>query len=111
MTRFVMMAALPLAAAACGGGGEETAARNAAAPDTYIAQVRALPPAQRDAVLFRAIRDAGQTCQQVTASTPIADVRGAPAWTAKCDDGGTWVVALNPGGIATVTNAADMKGG
>jgi cytochrome c5 len=112
MTRMVMMAALPLAAAACGGGGgEQTAARNTAAPDDYVARVRALPPAQRDAVLFRAIRDAGQACQQVTGSTAIPDVSGAPAWTAKCDDGGTWVVALNPGGIATVTNAADLKSG
>ncbi len=110
MMRRVITVALPLAAAACGGGGDQTASRNAAATDDYIARVRALPPAQRDAVLFRAIRDAGRSCQQVTGSTAMPDVSGAPAWTATCDDGGAWVVALNPGGIATVTSAADLAG-
>lgn len=110
MMRTMLMATLAMAAAGCGGG-EQTAASNTAASDDYVTRVRALPPAQRDAVLFRAIRDAGQACQQVTKSTAVADVAGAPAWTATCDDGGIWVVALNPGGIATVTSATDLKGG
>ncbi len=103
-----LLAALALPLAGCGGGGEQVAVTNTTSPDDYVARVRSLPPAQRDGVLLRAIRDAGRDCQQVTKSEAVPDSGGAPEWTATCDDGGVWLVALNPGGVATVTGAADL---
>ena len=94
--------------AGCGSGGGQAPADTAAAPDNYVAQVRALPAGQRDGVLLRAIRDAGRDCQQVTSSQAIPNIAGAPAWAATCTGGGVWVVAFNPGGVATVTSAADV---
>ncbi|HEX8483919.1 hypothetical protein [Sphingomonas sp.] len=106
VTRYCTIAALALSLAGCGASDQpEAAAANTAPADDYAARIAALAPGQRDAVLIRAIRDAGQTCQQVTQSAAIGEVGGAPAWSARCDDGGTWIVALNPGGIATVTAA------
>ena len=95
--------------AGCDSGGETSANAAIAVPDDYAAKVAALSPGQRDGVLLRAIRDAGRDCQQVAKSQRIDPVAGAPAWAATCNDGGVWVVALNPGGIATVTNAADAR--
>ena len=111
MTRAPMIAALVLPLAGCGSASEQAATTNntaAAVPDDYVARIRALPPGQRDGVLLRAVRDAGRDCQQVTKSTAIPDIAGAPAWQATCADGGSWVVAFNPGGVATVTSATDI---
>lgn len=105
MTRFSCAAALALSLAACGPGDDRAATTNVAMADDYVARVRALPAGQRDAVLLRAIRDAGRDCQQVTRSTAIPDIGGAPAWAAQCAGGDMWAVAFNPGGIATVTKA------
>lgn len=103
----IAMSALFLAA--CGSGAERDAAVNAAPADDYAERIRALPEGQRDAVLLRAIRDAGQTCQHVTRSVAVADAGGTPSWQARCDDGTTWVVTPNSGGIATVTGATPTQ--
>lgn len=109
MMRVPIIVALTLPLAACGSGAEPPSATNISAPeDDYVARIRALSPGQRDGVLLRAVRDAGRDCQQVTKSDAIPDVMGAPAWTATCDNGGIWVVAFNPGGVATVTSATDI---
>ena len=108
MTRVPIIAALALPLAGCGPASEPVATTNTTTPDDYVARVKALSPGQRDGVLLRAVRDAGRDCQQVTKSEAIPDVMGAPAWTATCDNGGIWVVALNPGGVATVTSAKDI---
>lgn len=100
-------AALALPLVGCGAATEQPANTTAVVPDDYAVKVAALPSGQRDGVLLRAIRDAGRDCQQVAKSQRIDPVSGAPAWAATCDDGGVWVVALNPGGIATVTSASD----
>jgi hypothetical protein len=105
---IVATLALPLPLAGCGSSTEPAVANNTAMADDSVARVRALSPGQRDGVLLRAVRDAGRDCQQVIKSDAIPDVGDAPAWTATCDDGGVWVVAFNPGGVATVTNARDM---
>ena len=102
------LAALALPLASCGAEADQPAGSAATPPlDETAQRVRALPPGQRDGVLLRAIRDAGQDCQQVTQSEAIDDVAGAPAYAATCDNRGLWVVAFNPGGIATVTKATN----
>ena len=108
-TRTFLIGASALSLAACGSEPDRTAAAKSAPADDYAERIKALPEGQRDAVLLRAIRDAGRPCQHVTRSTAVApaDPGDAPAWTARCDDGATWVVALNPGGVATVTGATD----
>ena len=103
-----LLLALPLAGCGSGAAPASAPANTATPADDYVARMRALAPGQRDGVLLRAIRDAGRDCQQVVKSQSIDDVGGAPAWAATCDGGGVWVVALNPGGVATVTAAADM---
>lgn len=77
----------------------------ASASSDAAARVAALPAAQRDGVLFRAIRDAGhQGCQQVTGSERAGTT--APAtWLATCDDGARWLVTIGADGTATVTGA------
>jgi enoyl reductase-like protein len=107
VTRTPMIAPVMVLLAACGSPARE-ATTNVAAADDYVARIRALPAGQRDAVLLRAIRDAGNACQQVTASAAIPAVAGAPAWQARCDNGPSWIVAFNPGGVATVTAAANV---
>ncbi|WP_374944478.1 hypothetical protein [Sphingomonas sp.] len=115
MIRHLSAAALGLSLAACGSGNDPQPTTNVGAADDYVVRVRALSEGQRDAVLLRAIRDSGRDCQQVSRSTAIPDVGGAPAWAAQCAGGDMWAVAFNPGGIATVTKATpdttDAKGG
>lgn len=87
------------------------AAANTGAADTnVIDQVAALPEGQRDAMLLRAIRDAGQSCQGVTESVRAGEGRGGLAWLATCTDQSQWVIVLARNGTATVTNARDVAG-
>ena len=101
---FALPLLLPLAA--CGGGGD--AARNeAAAEDTQgnaIARIQTLNEGERNATLFRAIRDANRDCQGVVRSAAADPVQGKPAWIATCDNGGEWLVAIGADGTALVTN-------
>jgi hypothetical protein len=99
---------LPLAA--CGTGGSE-APTNITVPDNgYSARMASLNEGERNGVLFRAIRDAGRSCQGVTRSQSIDPVEGKPAWVATCDDGTPWLVVMGNDGIATVTNARELAG-
>lgn len=109
MVRALIVA--PLAAlllAGCGPG--EQAAGNAAAPaeSDYVRQVRAMPQGQRVGVMFRAIRDAGSSCQQVTA---VSETEGAgtPTWLATCSDGSHWLISIGRGGTATVAPAPTRR--
>lgn len=69
------------------------------------AKVAALSDKQRAGVLLRAVRDAGQDCQQVVAQSR-ASAAGSPAtWIATCQDQHRWVVSIAPDGTATVTDA------
>lgn len=97
--------------AACGRSAPVDPPANDVAPgnDAIAATIARLSPKQRDAVLFRAVRDAGHACQQVMASQPVAPMRGLPAWVATCDDGGLWLVVIGTDGIATVTRARPDK--
>jgi hypothetical protein len=84
-----------------------------AARDYYADRIDALPAKQRDAVLFRAIKDAGGECEALTGSETRAAVEGRPAWTAHCAAGKTeraldWVVVLQPGGVMRIVRPAAL---
>ncbi|ARS27865.1 hypothetical protein [Sphingomonas sp. KC8] len=101
------MLALPLAG--CGSGTPDTGAANITVPAVdYAERIRAMGDNERNAVLYRAIDDAGRDCQQVTSSSAIDAINGAPAWVATCEDGGRWTIILGKDGIAQVTNATEL---
>ena len=111
---------LPLAAlAACNAepagqtaSASNSAGGNIAAADAvdYPARIRTMAAGQRNAVFLRAVRDAGRACQGVTDATEVT-VQGGPAtWSAACEDGVRWIVAISPTGTATVTNQAELQG-
>lgn len=100
----VLLAALALAG--CQAAPERNAARtedqgNGTA--NSAAEVAALPVAQRNAVLLRAIRDAGLSCQGVTRSE-AAGAAGRQIWRAECNDGTAHLVEVKPDGVAMVTS-------
>lgn len=94
-------------AAATAGCGPAPASRDTAAPfpaaDGYVAKVAALPEGQRRGVLFRAIADAGHTCQAITDSRREQDADHAAVWSARCADRSAWLVALGDDGVAQVS--------
>ena len=84
----------------------------AAAPKTdYLAQINKLAPKQRDATFYRAIEDAGFTCETVSTSQPQDAVQGHPAWDARCNDGQHWTLVLLDDGIIQVLKAAGPGAG
>jgi len=109
MTRWPLLLILPLAA--CGSGEQPTAApaSNAAAEMGYIARVEALPPGQVRGVLFRAIRDGGSTCPQLTSFERAGTDAGKPVWNAVCSDRGRWRIVLADDGTAAVTGASPQQ--
>jgi hypothetical protein len=72
------------------------------------ARIEALAPGQLRAVLFRAIRDAGQECQTITGHARLADNDRRPAWSAECDNRNRFMLTLNPGGVFAVTPGAAL---
>ncbi|MEG8220558.1 hypothetical protein OSJ57_07980 [Sphingomonas sp. HH69] len=72
----------------------------------YVAEVVALPEHQRNAVFFRAIRDAGLPCQNVTGAEQIATGEKAPMWRAQCEDGVAHLIQVLPDGTANVVSRA-----
>ena len=106
--RIVLLAPLVLLAA-CGQPAPSPApTATAPASNGYGAKVAALPEKQRAGVLMRAIRDAGQNCQQVVEATAAGAAGAPPAWVATCDDKRQWVVAIADDGTATVADARDF---
>jgi hypothetical protein len=105
---------LPLAIlvplAACGQGGSQAPTNTVVPENGYSARMASMNEGERNGVLFRAIRDAGQACQGVTRSQAIDPVQGKPAWVATCDDGTPWLVVIGNDGIAAVTNARVAAG-
>lgn len=102
----VIAAVLPLALAACGSGTQPQNAAEGAENGHYVARMEQLNEKERNAVLFRAISDAGRACQGVTRSIAAPAMQGNPAWVATCEDGTPWVVSLSDKGIASVTAVA-----
>ncbi len=115
MIRSLFVASLPLLMlAACGTGEPATEAAGntvdntaAAAPDGgYAARITALSPRLRQGVFLRAIRDAGEECQEVTEEYGIAAIEGKPAWAATCDRSTRWVITIDKSGTAIVSKAS-----
>ena len=105
MTKLSLLLLLPLAA--CGTAEERAAApTNNTAETGVIAQVESLPEGQVRGVLFRAIRDGGQPCPQLTSFQRAGSEAGRPVWTANCSDQSAWRIVLADDGTATVTGAA-----
>ncbi|MBW6532421.1 hypothetical protein ACYZX9_10990 [Sphingomonas citri] len=104
--------ALPvlLALAGCGGGETANQATAAVPRGDYVAKMQALNEKERNVALFRAIRDAGRSCQQVDRSVPTDPVAGKAAWVATCDDQSAWLITLDDSGTATVTDARAIAG-
>lgn len=116
MTRNPLLLLLPLplvALGACGPSGERAPApaANTAAESGYIARVEALPEGQVRGVLFRAIRDGGSVCPQLTSFERAGSDQGRPVWNATCSDQGRWRIVLSDDGTAAVTGASPSQAG
>ena len=111
-----------IALAACTPGGSERNEANgsepaaAATPTTssanatdYVAQVRTMAPKLRQATFLRAIRDAGQECQQVIAEQPAGGEQSDAVWSAVCEDHRGWMITIAPDGNAKVTGPIPPK--
>jgi hypothetical protein len=107
--RLILATSLIALAAACGGAPEQNRAAEPIANVTAGNQVAALPEGQRNAVLIRAILDAGQECQHVNSSTPGGTYRGMPVWQATCRGGGHWTIVVADDGTAQILNADQAR--
>jgi len=75
----------------------------------YVARVEALGERQRFGVLFRAVRDAGQPCQELTDATATTTSDRRPAWIVTCDARTRWTVVLSNDGTALVTPVSQAR--
>ncbi len=97
----MLIGAALLAAAACGPEAEPREAKAITVPEGgYKQRIDALAAKQRDALFLRAIRDAGQECQQVVGSAYNGVHFGMPSWAARCSNGADWLIMLGKGGNA-----------
>ena len=101
--KHVLIGATFLAAAACDPGAEPREPKSITVPEgDYKQRIDALAAGQRDALFLRAIRDAGQDCQQVVGSAYNGVHFGMPSWAARCKDGRDWLIMLGKDGNAQV---------
>ncbi|MES2988805.1 MAG: hypothetical protein V4808_12940 [Pseudomonadota bacterium] len=115
MRQLMIVPAFALLLAGCGGRAPEAernvtivnsdaeatvATGNEAAPGNAIAAVMALNDAQRNGVFYRAIEDAGLTCQKVSSSDRLPDMDGKPMWRANC---GGKIASANTSHMITIT--------
>ena len=110
--RTIAGSMLILAAAACSGDGSSTSdnavaysngtAPVAAAPSNAQRAVSDLPEGQRNGVLFRAIRDARQACQNVRESLLSETPSAVPVYMATCENNAVYAVAIQDDGTAIV---------
>lgn len=104
--RTAAIFAIALTTAACGSQpAEQQIVNRAETADSYQQRILALPEPQRRAVFLRAVRDAGQDCQEVRSAEGAGTYRGQPVWRATCRGGGEWTIVITDGGIAQVLNA------
>jgi hypothetical protein len=95
------------AANAAANASEAQAAGNAQAGSNVAAAVVAMNDRQRNAVLIRALLDAGLPCQGVRESSRMPDQNGLPMWRATCTDGTNHMVAITPDGTANIVSRTD----
>ena len=111
MRTILIATGLVLALAGCGGERRDEAARQ---PETnqgadVANQLAALPEGQRNGVFIRAIRDAGEDCQHVIASSRAGEYQGMPVWSAQCDGGASWTIVVTRDGTAQLVNDAQAR--
>jgi hypothetical protein len=103
VARLVLIGAIVIPLGACDREADPSAAKKIIVPEgDYKKRVEALAPGHRDALFLRAIRDAGQECQQVVGSAYNGVHFGMPSWAARCGDGRDWLIMLGKGGTAHV---------
>jgi hypothetical protein len=108
MTRSLPAAAAVMLLAACGDpAAPPQPTPSPSATRDVLATVAALPPRQRDGVLFRAIRDSGRECQAISDVRPQPTEDATLAWLALCDGREQWLVQMNRAGVATVIGAKE----
>ena len=112
--RLVLLTPALLALAACGAPPAENAAgavneaaavenaANAANAVNYIAEIGNLSEDAQKGVFFRAIRDAGLPCQDITKLAKDDPISGNPAWLAECDGEVPHLIQVKPDGSAQV---------
>jgi len=76
-------------------------------PTNVSAAIEALPAAQRDAVLLRAILDADLPCQKIDKAERMTTPDGKMEWRATCDGGAQHLIDILPNGSATVVSRID----
>ena len=95
--------------AACGDAGDPPQSRAPEPPSAIQNTVAALPDNQRDAMLIRAIRDAGLDCQGVTGARRVDTAPGRPggdpSYVAECIGGASYGVSIGRDGTAQVAAA------
>lgn len=95
---------------ACDGGAPQQETADITVPEGNTqARLETMPEAQRNAVFIRAIRDAGRECQHVQSSAESGEINNAPAWTATCDNGVQWTIAIGRDGVAQVMSTAELQ--
>lgn len=85
-----------------GAAAPANASANAAAGTNAQLAVRELPEGQRNGVLFRAIRDARQPCQNVRESMLSETPGRTPVYMATCENNAVYAVAIRDDGNAIV---------
>ena len=111
MRAILIASTLVLALAACSGERRDEAASQAIANEgaDVANQLAALPEGQRNGVFIRAIRDAGEDCQHVVASSRAGEYQGMPVWSAQCDGGASWTIVVTRDGTAQLVNDAEAR--
>lgn len=112
MNRFALFLVAPalLASGGCQKRSNDTAPSEPVSNvGNYVARVEALGERQRFGVLFRAVRDAGQDCQELTDATSTTTTDRRPAWIVTCDARTRWTVVLSNDGTALVTPVSQAR--
>ena len=111
MRAILIATSLVLALAGCGGEQSDEPANSAEVNQgvDVANQLAALPEGQRNGVFIRAIRDAGEDCQHVIASSRAGEYQGRPVWSAQCDGGGSWSIVVTRDGTAQLVNDAEAR--
>ncbi len=107
--RHIVVAAIGavgmIASSGCNRKAPEQHATQVQVPESdYQVRLLDMPEGGRNAVLHRALQDAGRDCQNVDSSAFKGMMKGSPTWLAHCHDGSDWVIIIGSSGIAEVAS-------